>query len=99
MNWKNAKQNISKIVKIRPMVRNSAWRDGDWLVREIDPLAKLMRIEYLPSGHVATLGGDAVHCWDENQGVPNGGFLRVKQQLSFRGCNIDYEPLPKRFWA
>ena len=99
MNWKEAAQNVGKIAKIRPPVRNSAMYDGDWLIQEVDATDRFMRIRYLPSDHVATLGNDAVHCWDEDHGRPNSGYLRLKRQLIFRGCNIDYEPLPRRYWG
>ncbi len=97
MNWHKAMQNVGKTVKIRPPVRNSAMRDGDWLVREVNPIEYLMRIKYLPGGHVATLGNDSVQAWDDDYRRPNRGYLKLKRQLSFHGCNIDYEPLPRRY--
>ncbi len=32
MNWHKAMQNVGKTVKIRPAVRKSAMRDGDWKI-------------------------------------------------------------------
>ena len=90
MNRHEAIRNVGKIVKIRPPVRNSAMHDGDWLVVEVTK--HFMRIAYLPSGHVATLGNDCIQAWDEDYRQPNRGYLKLKRQLSFHGCNIDYEP-------
>ncbi len=99
MHGHKATQNVGKTVKIRPAVMNSAMRDGDWLVREVNPTERLMRIEYLPSGHVATLGNDCVQGWEEDYRQPDRGYLKLKRQLIFHGCNIDYEPLPRRYWG
>ena len=99
MHWNNATQNVGKLAKIRPVVRNSAMRDGDWLVREVNPARRVLRIEYLPSGHVATLGNDSVHSWDDDPSRPRSGYLRLKRQLIFQGCKIRYEPLPRRYWG
>lgn len=99
MNWKKMAKNVGAVVKIRPCVRGSAWRDGDWLVRKVDTNSRVMQIEYLPSGHVATLGSDALHCWDDDYSGPNRGFLRLKRLLILSGCNIEYAVLPRRFWG
>ena len=93
MNWKMARRNVGKLVKIRPKVLYSSIDDGDWFVQSVDASTRSMSIEHLGTGHVATLTGDCISNWADDPAEINRGYLMLTRQLAFHGCNISYEPL------
>ena len=72
--------------------------DAEWLVESVDEAKKMVRLILPATGHFVELEGDHIHSFmkdSQRRGSErHNGFLTLRIELTVKGDNIHYEPLP-----